>query len=87
MRGAGGECSSSTKPDKDPAGRVVSLVPELKRRELEAKHRWSVTQDIVDPIAADIWPGVFGPAPEGGSVKGTAPRRPPLPSGGGTRCC
>ena len=63
---------------KDPAGRVVSLVPELKRRELEARYRWSVTQDIVDRIAADIWPGIYGPAPEVGSVKGTAPRRPPL---------
>ena len=59
-------------------GRVVDLVPELKRRELEARHRWSVTQDDVDRIAADIWPGVHGPASDITAVKGKAPRRPPL---------
>ena len=68
-----------SRPDPDPAGRIVSLVPELKRRELEARYRWSVTQAIVDRIAADLWPGIYGPAPEVGSVKGKAPRRPPLP--------
>ena len=63
---------------QDQAGRIVSLVPELKRRELEARYRWAVTQEIVDRIAADIWPGIYGPAPEIASVKGKALRRPPL---------
>ena len=81
LRRAAGEFfdAAYSRPDPDPAGRIVSLVPELKRRELEARYRWSVTQAIVDRIAADLWPGIYGPAPEVGSVKGKAPRRPPLP--------
>ena len=67
----------ASRPQRE-GGRVVSLVPELKRKELEAKHRWPVSQEIVARIAADIWPGIHGPAPDVGAVKGTAPRRPPL---------
>ena len=79
LRRAAGEWFDVAFAEKSQdGGRVVSLVPELKRRELEARTRWTVTQDIVDRIAADIWPGIYGPAPEVGSVKGKAPRRPPL---------
>lgn len=63
---------------KRRAGTVVDLVPELKKKELHAKHRWTPTADEVNLIAADIWPGINGPAPAVESVKGTAPKKPPL---------
>ena len=59
---------------------VVDLVPEIKRREIEARNTWALTADDVDRIAADLWPGVHGPADEVTSVKGKAPRKPPLTS-------
>ena len=58
--------------------RVVDLVPEIKKRELKARHEWTLTAEDLDRIAADIWPGVHGPAPEVTTVKGKAPRKPPL---------
>ena len=57
---------------------VVDLMPDLKRRELHEKSRWTPTSDEVDRIAADIWPGITGPAPDVETVKGKAPRRTPL---------
>lgn len=60
------------------AGRVVSLVPEIKRKEQEAKENWTLTAEDLDRIAADFWPGINGPANEVTSVKGTKPKRPPL---------
>lgn len=59
-------------------GRVVDLVPELRRKELYAKHRWTVSQEDVDRIAADLWPGIHGEAPAIGVVKGKERRRPPM---------
>ena len=57
---------------------VVDLVPEIKRRELDARDRWTLTADDLDKLAADLWPGVHGPAPEVTTVKGVKPRKPPL---------
>ena len=59
-------------------GQVVDLVPEIKRRDLDARDRWTLTADDLDKIAADLWPGVHGPAPEVSTVKGSKPRKPPL---------
>ena len=60
------------------AGRVVSLVPEIKRKEQEARDNWTLSAEDLDRIAADLWPGVHGPADEVTSVKGSKPKRPPL---------
>ena len=59
-------------------GIVVDLVPELKQKEMRDKLRWTPTADEVDRIAADIWPGVHGPAPAVESVKGVVPKKPPV---------
>ena len=59
-------------------GVVVDLVPELKQKEMRDKLRWTPTADEVDRIAADIWPGVHGPAPAVESVKGVVPKKPPV---------
>ena len=48
----------------DSSGTLVDLVPEMKRKELHARHRWTVSQEILDRIAADIWTGINGPAPD-----------------------
>ena len=65
-------------PARGRRGPVVDLVPEIKKREHQAQNEWILTADDLDRIAADLWPGVHGPAPEVSSVKGKAPRRPPL---------
>ena len=57
---------------------VVDLVPEIKRRAARARYEWTLSVDDLDRIAADIWPGIHGPAPEVASVKGTKPRKPAL---------
>ena len=54
-------------------GAVVDLVPEIKRRDLDARDRWTLTADDLDKIAADLWPGVHGQAPEVSTVKGAKP--------------
>ena len=57
-------------PRAKSKGTVVDLVPEIKRRELDARDRWTLSADDLDKIAADLWPGVHGPAPEVSTVKG-----------------
>ena len=71
---------ASMAPMRPPArgAHVVDLVPELKRKQLYAKHHWTVSQQDVDRIAADLWPGINGPAPAITSVKGKAPRKPSM---------
>ena len=64
--------------DKPRKGKVVDLVPEIRKKEMHDKHRWTLANDEVDLVAADIWPGVHGPAPEVTSVTGKAPKKPPL---------
>ncbi len=64
-------------PDRN-RGKVVSLVPEIKKRDYNERHRWDVTVDVVDRIAADLWPGVNGAASDVATVKGVRPKRPPL---------
>ena len=59
-------------------GSVVDLVPEIKKRELQARHEWTLTADDLDRIAADLWPGVHGQALDVASVKGAKPNKPPL---------
>ena len=62
--------------------KVPDLRPEIRLREFKAKHEWEPTADDLDRIAADIWPGKNGPASEVTSVKGKAPKKPPLTSDG-----
>ena len=59
-------------------GKVVSLVPEIKQRQVEARHRWDVSADEIDRIAADLWPGINGAAVDVTTVKGVKPKRPAL---------
>ena len=49
-----------TFPAKETHAKVVNLTPEIKRREFKNRHRWDATKDILDQIAADIWPGYHG---------------------------
>lgn len=58
--------------------RVVDLVPEIKKHELLAKLEWTLSAEDLDRIAADLWPGIHGPAPDVTTVKGKAPRKPAL---------
>ena len=67
-----------TFPARETDAKVVNLTPEIKRREFQNKHRWDVTKDILDPIAADIWPAYHGPLTEITAVKGKVPKKPPL---------
>jgi hypothetical protein len=64
--------------EPDRSSKVVSLTPEIKRRDVKARHRWDVTKDILDRISADIWPGIAGQAAEVTSITGKLPKRPPL---------
>ena len=59
-------------------GKVVSLTPALKRRDFEDKHRWHLTKEDLDWIAADIWPSEDGRPAHIAVATGRAPRRPPL---------
>ena len=59
-------------------GPIVDLVPEIKKRELQARHEWTITADDLDRVAADLWPGIDGDTPEVTTVKGAKPRKPPL---------
>ncbi len=63
---------------RDNPSKVVSLTPEIRRREINAKHRWDVTKEVLDTIAADLWPGIIGPAPEVKSIAAKTPKKPPL---------
>lgn len=56
-------------------GRVVDLVPEIKKRRLNEKHRWPVTKEDLDRIAADLWPGINGPTEDVKAVEGKEPKR------------
>ena len=62
--------------------KVTDLRPEIKLRELRAKHEWTPTAEDLDRITADLWPGVHGPAPEITSVEGAKPKKPPLTHAG-----
>jgi hypothetical protein len=64
---------------KEMAGTVVDLRPEFKRKQWRSKYRWDITPEILDRIAADLWPGLAG-ASEIKAARGTAPKRPPLTS-------
>jgi hypothetical protein len=65
-------------PAEETDSKVINLTPEIKRREFKNKHRWDVTKDILDQIAADIWPAYHGPLAEIASVKGRVPKKTPL---------
>ena len=61
------------------SGNVVSLSPSLKRRQFRKKHRWDLTREHLDWIAADIWPSESDRTlAEVTVATGKAPRRPPL---------
>lgn len=62
----------------DRSSKVVSLTPEIKRRDFNSRHRWDVTKEVLDAISADIWTGIVGRSSEVSSVTGKSPRKPPL---------
>lgn len=60
-------------------GKVVSLTPALKRRKFQQEHRWNLTKEHLDWIAADIWPSENDGSPAHVSIAtGKELRRPPL---------
>jgi hypothetical protein len=68
--------SSYGKP-VNPGAKVVDLRPELKRKEFKEKHRWDLTVEDLNRIAADLWPHLAD-AEEIKTIKGKASKRPPL---------
>jgi hypothetical protein len=61
------------------SGNVVSLSPQLKRRQFREKHRWDLTKEDLDWIASDIWPNDDDASRKISVAAGREPRRPPLP--------
>jgi hypothetical protein len=60
-------------------GKVISLTPALKRRKFQQEHRWNLTKEHLDWIAADIWPSENDRSPAHVSIAtGKELRRPPL---------
>ncbi len=58
--------------------KVVDIRPGIEQKKWLETHRWEVTAEILDRIAADLWPG--RDVPQLSTVKGKAPKRPPLTS-------
>lgn len=58
-------------------GKVVDLRPELKRKSFQEKHRWNLTAEDLDRIAADLWPEM-AKVNEVRIVKGKVKKAPPL---------
>ncbi|KAA2241132.1 hypothetical protein [Salinarimonas soli] len=63
--------------EKGSRGKIVDLRPELKRKAFQNEHRWEVSSEDLDRVAADLWPNLVD-SPEVTVVKGKAPRRPAL---------
>jgi hypothetical protein len=63
---------------KDKNSKVVSLSPKLKKREFDSQHRWTLTKDDLDRVAADIWLNSNDVRANVKSVKGKALKKPPL---------
>ena len=61
---------------------MFDLVPEIKRREIDARDRWTLTADDLDRIAADLWPGVHGAGAGGLDRQGCQAADPPLTNEG-----
>lgn len=57
-------------------GKVVDLTGHLKKKRAEEKHRWKVSKQDLDRIAADIWPSNGDRRLK--SAKGTSPKPPPV---------
>ncbi|WGJ13771.1 hypothetical protein QEV83_13910 [Methylocapsa sp. D3K7] len=58
--------------------KVVSLTPEIKRREFLSKSRWDIKKEELDRISADIWPAFNGASSDVEVVDGKTPKKPPL---------
>lgn len=82
LREVGGAAMSFAFMNDTRDGKVVSLAPSISRHEFRKEHRWEVTKDILDSIAADIWPAKGLRASDVASVMGKAPKRPPMTSEG-----
>jgi hypothetical protein len=58
---------------------VVDITRRLKRKKLEREHRWDLTKQDLDRIAADLAiPGFHRGEARLRSISGSAPRREPL---------
>jgi hypothetical protein len=59
-------------------GKVVSLTPSLKRQQFQREHRWQLSKEHLDWIAADVWPTADDGPPKVSVAKSKEPKRPPL---------
>jgi hypothetical protein len=82
LREVGGAAMSFAFMSDKRDGKIVSLTPSIRRREFRNEHRWEVDKDTMESIAADIWPAKGLRASDVASVKGKAPKRPPMTSEG-----
>lgn len=80
LRKGGGAAMSFAFMSDNRDGKVVSLSPSIRRQEFKKEHRWDVDKETLDLIAADIWPAKGLRASDVASVKGIAPKRPPMTS-------
>ncbi len=58
-------------------GKVVDLRPELKRKKFDEEHSWTITNEDLNRITADLWPHLAD-AERIQTIKGKAQKRPPL---------
>jgi hypothetical protein len=63
-----------------PRGKVVDLRPEIERNKWRARNLWDVTKEDLDRITGALWPELVDDPLPVQSVKGKAPKRPPLTS-------
>lgn len=60
-----------------PNPKVIDLRPELKRKKFEDQHRWDISAEDLNRIAADLWPSLAD-APAIKTVQGKRRKKPPL---------
>ena len=65
-------------PLKPSSGKIVSLSPSLKRRQFRQQHRWDLSKEHLDLIAADVWPSEYDRDAKISVATGKEPRKPPL---------
>ena len=77
-RRAGDWLEAAFASETKPGAAVVDLVPEIKKKALHDRDRWTVTKEDLDRIAADLWPGINGRPHDLTPVRGAMPKKPAL---------
>ncbi len=67
-------------PSDKPRGKVVDLRPQIERNQWKARNLWDVTKEELDRIVAALRPDLAPEPAAVQSIKGKAPKRPPLTS-------